>query len=294
MPETYFFESFISGLKPAVKPLVRAFNPQTLSSAIEHARYQEEHLLALKLPAEKPYKPSYPYTNTPQKGLLPTPNTTPLLPQKPFPSLPKTQNPYNHQRNPFPSSQNPPKFVPAAERAEKIAKGLCFLCDQPYERGHKCASKGKRLFLVEVLGEEEEAQEEMEEEETGSVEEEIAPRLSFSAMNGSSSFQTMRVNGQWGKRVLHILVDSGSTYNFMDEHLALQLGCQLQPMAKQAVAIPDGTSMQCQYVCRIFKWILQGIEFESDVLLLPLGSCHLVLEYNGYPPWEPLNRISNN
>jgi len=39
MAELYFLESFIGGFKPAVKPLVRAFNPQTLTAAMEHARY---------------------------------------------------------------------------------------------------------------------------------------------------------------------------------------------------------------------------------------------------------------
>ena len=36
-------------------------------------------------------------------------------------------------------------------------RGLCFLCDQPYERGHNCNSTDKQLLLVEVLGDEEES-----------------------------------------------------------------------------------------------------------------------------------------
>jgi len=40
-----------------------------------------------------------------------------------------------------------------------MAKGLCFLCDQPYERHHRRSSSGKQLFSVEVLGEEEEENE---------------------------------------------------------------------------------------------------------------------------------------
>ena len=78
--------------------------------------------------------------------------------------------------------------MPVAERTEKIAKGLCFLCDQPFKRGHKCGYKEKQLFVVEVLGEDEETQVEEEVDE----EEELIPRLSFSVMNGSSSFWTMR------------------------------------------------------------------------------------------------------
>jgi len=38
-PEVYFLESFIRGLKPAIKPLLRAFKPQNLESAIEQARF---------------------------------------------------------------------------------------------------------------------------------------------------------------------------------------------------------------------------------------------------------------
>jgi len=78
-------------------------------------------------------------------------------------------------------------------------------------------------------------------------------------------------------KTLHILVDSGSTYNFMDEHLAHQLGCELEPITGQAVATADGNTMQCQYVCKNFKWMLQGTEFMYDVLVLPLGGCDLVL-----------------
>ncbi|KAJ8446939.1 hypothetical protein Cgig2_026437 [Carnegiea gigantea] len=179
MPEAYFLESFIGGLKPAVKPLVRAFNPQTLPSAIEHARYQEEHLLALKLHPEKPYKPSFSNANNSQRGLLPTPNITPLAPQKAFPSLPKTPNTYSNQRNFISNLQRPTRFVPAAERAEKIAKGLCFLCHQPFERGHKCGYKEKQLFLVEVLGEEEEAQENIGVKEAEDEEEDLIPRTNL-------------------------------------------------------------------------------------------------------------------
>jgi len=101
----------------------------------------------------------------------------------------------------------------------------------------------KTVVLVEVLSEDEEAQENIGVEEVVEEKEELIPRLSFNAMNGSSGFQTMRVKGQCGKRLLHILVNSGSTHNFMDENLALQLGCQLESIATQAVAIADGTSM---------------------------------------------------
>ena len=78
-----------------------------------------------------------------------------------------------------------------------MAKGLCFLCDQPYERGHKCSSPTKQLFLVEVLveGEEETVGGNTFTGEVEFEEEEVVPQISINAMSGHPGFHTMRVNG---------------------------------------------------------------------------------------------------
>jgi len=196
------------------------------------------------------------------KPLLPTPvaqarashnpNTTTLIPQKPM------------------------RFIPAAERAEKIAKGLCYFCDQPFERGHKCATKGKQLFLVEVSDEVGEVMEEVGDEQEPFMEE-MEPQISMNAMCGNTGFQTMRINGHVGKKTIHILIDSGSTHNFLDVNSAKKLGCKLEPLAEQPVTIAGGNKLPCHYVCKGFRWWLHGTEFKSDVYLLPLGSCDLVL-----------------
>ena len=54
----------------------------------------------------------------------------------------------------YPSSKpsKPLKYIPADVRAEKISKGLCYYCDAPYDRNHKCPLKETQLFTVEVPG----------------------------------------------------------------------------------------------------------------------------------------------
>ena len=47
--------------------------------------------------------------------------------------------------------------------------------------------------------------------------------------------------------------------------------------AAQSVTIAGGDKLMCYYMCKNFKWTLHNIEFQSDVYLLPLGSCDLVL-----------------
>lgn len=60
--------------------------------------------------------------------MLPLPNTVGRVPSKPLP------------------------HVPADVKAEKIAKGLCYFCDQKYDKNHKCSFRGTQIFTVEVVG----------------------------------------------------------------------------------------------------------------------------------------------
>ena len=64
-------------------------------------------------------------------------------------------------------------------------------------------------------------------------------------MLGNSVFNAIRINGHIGKKTLHILIELGSTYNFLDEQIERKLGCKLEPITKQCVAIANGNSMQC-------------------------------------------------
>lgn len=59
-------------------------------------------------------------------------------------------------------------------------------------------------------------------EETNDSEDEgfNEPVLSLNALSGNQTFQTMRVKGLVGSKLFHILVDSGSTHNFLDLDLA--------------------------------------------------------------------------
>jgi len=48
-------------------------------------------------------------------------------------------------------------------------------------------------------------------------------------------------------------------------------------IAMQAVTIADGNQLQCQYICKQFTGKMHGTKFVSDILLIPLGGCDLVL-----------------
>ena len=262
LPETYVLESFIGGLKPAVKPFVRAFKPVSVADAILYARLQEESLNNTHKTAKLSVSPavskstSSPVTKTP---ILPTPQIKPI-----------SQGFTKENPKPF-------KFIPAEVRAEKMAKGLCYYCDKKYERGHKCQFKEAQLFTVEIPCDTTTVI--TEEEVEGMVQEEFSdePCISVNALMGSNTFNTMRVQGWVQGKPIHILIDSGSTHNFLDIKTAQQLGCRKESIGLQAITVADGNHIACQHVVKNFGWKLGGKFFTAEAMLIELGSCDMVL-----------------
>ncbi|KAJ8425353.1 hypothetical protein Cgig2_021916 [Carnegiea gigantea] len=119
LPFDYFLDSFIGRLKPHLKSFVTAFNLQGLSEVVEYARVREGYVAAL-------------LSNPRNEGGRTTP-----------PNLSTFGN-------------KPTKVLTVAKRVDKMAQGLNFFCDKPYERAHKCGNKTTQLFFVEVPGEDEE------------------------------------------------------------------------------------------------------------------------------------------
>lgn len=50
----------------------------------------------------------------------------------------------------------------------------------------------------------------------------------------------MRVNGHANKKVLHIMVDSGSSHNFLDLQTAKRLGCKLRNVCPLQIEVANG------------------------------------------------------
>lgn len=57
---------------------------------------------------------------------------------------------------------------------------------------------------------------------------------------------------------MHILVDSGSTHNFLDLNFVKKLGCKLEEVTAQAVTVADGNHIVCKHVCKDFEWVMNG------------------------------------
>lgn len=87
----------------------------------------------------------------------------------------------------------------------------------------------------------------------------------------------MCVTGSVKRGSLNILVDSGSTHNFLDFYKAKRMGYTADQITPVLVAIANGEKLVCREVCQNLRWEIQGHEFMSDVFLLRLGGCDMVL-----------------
>ncbi|GKF91161.1 gypsy/ty3 retroelement polyprotein, partial [Tanacetum coccineum] len=178
-------------------------------------KLEEAKMNAVKQKSRAPILPTPRYQNQ-------FPNSGPKPMALPAPNI-------NWRTKPANGSPSAPfrKQLTQKELEEKRAKNQCFYCDQKYTPGHKCSGQ---VYSLEVLGDTStELLDEQLEEEVLETEEiiEYSPHISLNAINGTNTYQTMRVCGHVGKHKLHILIDCGSTHNFLDLNTAKKLGCQL-------------------------------------------------------------------
>ncbi|GKC98256.1 reverse transcriptase, partial [Tanacetum coccineum] len=80
-----------------------------------------------------------------------------------------------------------------------------------------------------------------------------------------------------GQHELHILVDSGSTHNFLDVHVAKRLGCNTRSTYPLSVSVVRDRQLITRNECKGFQWTLKGETFTTNVMLLPLRGCDMVL-----------------
>ncbi|KAJ0481983.1 putative retrotransposon gag domain, aspartic peptidase domain superfamily [Helianthus annuus] len=262
IPQDYAMSMFVGGLRMELRCLVKAFKPRNLREAYAITKQQENlhNILFGNLHNKKYTATSSNYNQrTYNNQLKPPPtmnaNSLPLLP------TPKavTYVPAKTTRR-----------LTTKEMAEKRENGECFWGNERFTPSHNC--RNKQLFNLELSDDTEEEELVIEEEVV-----EENPHISLHAITGIPSFSTMKITGSMGTRKLLILTDSGLTHNFIDVKLIKKLQCDLQKVKPMKVTVANGNQLECGLKCKNFKWMMQGVWFMADVLVLPLENYDMVL-----------------
>lgn len=263
MSEAYLVSAYLTGLRTDTQMHVRMFQPQTVRQCLMLGRlYEKAH-------PKKPFQSSWSQTK-------PVNNGKGLLPYKK-----EVNNGLNQGDK---SEKLPWKPLSQEEMSKRRAEGLCYFCDEKYTPGHYLKHKKTQLFMIEA----EEEEEEIEEAEQKVEEEGDCAHISVNAVAGISGYRTMRVKGVAGKRSLFVLVDSGSTHNFIDPKMAMKLNYSILPTGLARVAVADGSKLAVSGRVEKLRWNFQHNSFTAYFMVIPLGGCDMVLGVQWLEQWGPI------
>ncbi|KAJ1284456.1 hypothetical protein BS78_03G205500 [Paspalum vaginatum] len=215
---------FIAGLRNPLQIDVAFRKPSTLNDAITFTRAYEQRLLLSEFQQPRP-GPRFAYR--PSISAAPTASgAASTSPQQSVYSFATTMS------VPMGSTMGRRRLNPT-EMAQRHAMGLCYNCDEKFVYGHKC----KKLFILEVAPEDEEAE--------GAQEPEVPLEdltISLHALTGirSTTYDTMRFWVHVGKNCLTALLDSGSTHNFMHPDMAADLLLPAKRRTTMRVTVGNG------------------------------------------------------
>ncbi|KAI4365468.1 hypothetical protein MLD38_021452 [Melastoma candidum] len=89
--------------------------------------------------------------------------------------------------------------------------------------------------------------------------------------------RTMKVLGFYKKMKLTILMDSGSTHNFLDVRVAKQVGGPIQKIPRRGVLVANGEQLDCDSMIQSFSWMMQGKLYSANMLLMPIKGRDMIL-----------------
>ncbi|KAH9696704.1 hypothetical protein KPL71_023279 [Citrus sinensis] len=235
---TFVEEMHLHGrLKPKISEEIRLFRPKTLKEAISLARMKDEQI-------------------TRQRKLIrPT-----------FANRTATTSPIVNKNSPA----TPFKRLTWEEMQRRRAQGLCFNCNEKFTAGRRCTKA--QLLILEADGESKETLEAVPTKEAS-----YDPNIIFYALTGWTAPQTMRVKEKIGPYEIIVLIDSGSTHNFISTRLANLLKLLIIPTAAFPVKVANGEKLACQGKFEKIQILIQDISFSLTVYALPISGLDLVL-----------------
>jgi len=241
-PQKALVGTFMGGLKLEIADGIRMFKPKSLKEASSLARMRDEQL------------------NHQRRSMRP---------------IHRTSAGYQSHRTPA-DFQPPTRFKTASpmkrlswdEMQKRRAQGLCFNCEEKFTPGHRC--NGPQLLLLEGC---------CEYPEGDDIESSLdfQPEISLHALSGWTAYKTMRVMAKIGPYEMVVLIDSGSTHNFISEKVANMLQLPVVPTESFNVRVVNGGPLKCQGRFENVHISLQGIPFVLTLYALPLVGLDLVL-----------------
>lgn len=113
--------------------------------------------------------------------------------------------------------------------------------------------------------------------ELEAMENQKIPEISLHALAGDEVPHLMSVEGKLQGRPVSVLIDTGSTHNFICEKSALVLGCHMEVQPAFDVVVGDRSTLRCRVKCHMERLEIQGFHFSVQLYILAMAGADLVL-----------------
>lgn len=275
-PEAHALSIFLANMNTHLSLHTRQFEVTTIAGAAKIAMLHESSLS--HTPTRQSRAPFNPYSN--QRSYPKPTNPSPIRQPN------ETTNNHKPTFIPRNTPDKPTRKYSYQEMQDRRSKGLCMFCDEPFTPGHQLKHKRSQIYIMEaddIDSVSDDSSTDHETDETQLVatnktdQPEATPVISINAINGSTSYNCMRLVGHYGQHKLHILVDLGRTHNFLDITTANQIGCKLETTKPMLVKAATGDTLQTNYKYAAFTWTVQGSAFTTEIRTVPLDCCDFVL-----------------
>jgi hypothetical protein len=159
---------------------------------------------------------------------------------------------------PKPIIFSPPLNIHKLTRAKMVEhqlKDICYNCDEKYFSEHKCKEQNIFMVVTEDIFEEDVVISHMEELPPPY---DLTPPsdppyvdlvISLNALTSFSTPQTLKLIGYIKNRKIIILMDSGSTHNFIHHRISQEVNCYIPFVNNFQIMIANGGCMKCGGRC---------------------------------------------
>ncbi|VFQ88655.1 unnamed protein product [Cuscuta campestris] len=139
-------------------------------------------------------------------------------------------------------------------KQQRRDKGLCYRCRNPFRPGHYCSTSSSTFSLMEV-DEEGNPMNPKHVPIDGEAKEEEA---SFNGILGTPTSATMKLSGKLHGHEVLLLIDNGSTHNFISEKLVEQVKLHDSSVQTFGVQVRDCFIIQCDEISKSVSVKLSG------------------------------------
>jgi len=229
----------------------------------------------------KPYQ----FQNSPRNHNIKTTtsNSNPNTVTNPNNYLPKTTLPPllpTPQTKPF-AKPNQIKRMSAAEMQLRREKSQCYTCDEKFSFNHKCPNR--QLMVLQVDYEETNITSTLQIPDL--VENPIPIRdvlsedlhLSLDAFEGVSRARTIRFAAELNVFKIQVMVDGGSSDNFLQPRVAKYLKLEVVDSLTLKVTVGNGQRFETEGYIKRITVNIQGVEIDLPVFLLPISGADLII-----------------